>query len=37
VDAASACAMRYCKASIITIGIVGIAAVKTVPLTMGFP
>jgi hypothetical protein len=36
-DAASSCAIRYCKANIITIGIVGMAVVNTASLTTGLP
>ena len=36
-EAASACATRYCRANMITIGMVGIAVVSTASLTMGLP
>jgi feruloyl esterase len=35
--AASARAMRYCRANMITIGMVGIAVVRTASLTTGLP
>lgn len=35
-EAASACATRYCKANMITIGMVGMAVASTAWLTMGF-
>jgi hypothetical protein len=36
-EAASACTVRYCRANIITIGMVGMAVVKTASLAMGLP